>query len=51
MEKRRENDFDRAAITRELEAGGFAVRGVWGDLCGTPLVEGSEWIAVVAQSA
>jgi hypothetical protein len=42
-------DYTPGAIKAELEAGGFAVQGVWGDLTGTTYAEGSEWIGVVAQ--
>jgi hypothetical protein len=41
-------DYTRATIAAELEAGGFAVLGVWNDLTGTPYAEGGEWIGVVA---
>ena len=41
-------DYTRETITAELEAGGFAVQGVWNDLTGTPYAEGGEWIGVVA---
>lgn len=41
-------DFDRASITRELEAGGFFVESVWGDLCGALFTDGSEWVGVAA---
>jgi len=43
-------DYDRQTITRELEAGGFAVRSVWNDLLGTAYTEDTEWIGVVAQT-
>jgi SAM-dependent methyltransferase len=43
-------DYTPRAITRELEEGGFAVLGIWGDLAGTPYAEGSEWIGVVAEA-
>ncbi|NIV35510.1 MAG: hypothetical protein GWN58_40480 [Anaerolineae bacterium] len=42
-------DYDPASITAELEAGGFTVEGIWGDLTGTPYEEGSAWIGVVAR--
>jgi len=42
-------DYDRDTITRELQAGGFAVRSVWSDLLGTGYTEDTEWIGVVAQ--
>jgi SAM-dependent methyltransferase len=41
-------DYTRQTITAELEAGGFAVQGVWNDLTGTPYAEGGEWIGIVA---
>jgi SAM-dependent methyltransferase len=42
-------DFAPRTIRAELEAGGFAVQGMWGDLKGTPYAKGTEWIGVVAQ--
>ena len=42
-------DYDPESITAELEAGGFIVESVWGDLTGTPYEEGGEWIGVVAR--
>ena len=42
-------DYSRETITAELEAGGFAVQGVWNDLIGTAFAEGGEWIGVVVQ--
>jgi SAM-dependent methyltransferase len=42
-------DFTRATIIAELEAGGFAVQGVWNDLIGTPFTEDTEWIGVIVQ--
>ena len=42
-------DYDPAMITAELEAGGFVVEGLWGDLTGAPLTEDSEWIGVAAR--
>jgi SAM-dependent methyltransferase len=44
-------DYVPETIQAELEAGGFAVQGVWGDLTGTPYAQGSEWIGLVAQKA
>jgi hypothetical protein len=41
-------DYTRETITAEVEAGGFAVQGVWNDLTGTPYTEGGEWVGVVA---
>ena len=42
-------DYKRESITAELEAGGFAVKGVWNDLTGTPFTEDTEWIGIVTQ--
>jgi len=42
-------DYTRETIAAELEAGGFAVQGVWNDLTGTPYAEGGEWLGVVAK--
>ena len=42
-------DYNRESITAELEAGGFAVKGVWNDLIGTPFTEDTEWIGIVTQ--
>jgi SAM-dependent methyltransferase len=44
-------DYDPATITAELEGGGFAVEGLWGDLEGTPYDDESGWIGVVARRA
>lgn len=44
-------DYDPALLTAELEAGGFAVEGLWGDLAGAQLTEGSEWIGVAARAS
>jgi SAM-dependent methyltransferase len=43
-------DFSRETITAELVAGGFAVQSVWNDLTGTPFVEDTEWIGIVAKN-
>ena len=43
-------DYTPETIRAELEAGGFAVESLWGDLTGTPLMPESEWIGVVARS-
>ncbi|MBG0786164.1 MAG: class I SAM-dependent methyltransferase [Anaerolineaceae bacterium] len=43
-------DYDPAMLTAELEAGGFEVEGLWGDLSGAPLTADSEWIGAVARS-
>lgn len=42
-------DFTRETIIQELQAGGFAVQGVWNDLIGTPFSEDTEWIGIIAQ--
>jgi SAM-dependent methyltransferase len=42
-------DFTRETITLELEAGGFAIQSVWGDLTGTPYSEDTEWIGIIAR--
>lgn len=42
-------DFEREGITAELEAGGFEVLSVWGDLAGKPCTPEGEWIGLVAQ--
>ncbi|MDX1450131.1 MAG: class I SAM-dependent methyltransferase, partial [Acidimicrobiia bacterium] len=41
--------FDAESLTVELEAGGFAVSGLYSDLAGSPPAPGSEWIGVVAR--
>lgn len=43
-------DYTREAITAELEAGGFTVSSVWGDLAGAPFSADGEWIGVIAQT-
>jgi len=42
-------DYIPETITVELEAGGFQVESVWGDLTGQLYSETSEWIGVVAR--
>jgi SAM-dependent methyltransferase len=42
-------DYDRAAITAELEQAGFGVQSVWNDLTGMPFRDDTEWIGLVAQ--
>jgi hypothetical protein len=42
-------DYDRAAITAELEQAGFAVQSTWNDLLGTPFTVDTEWIGIVAR--
>lgn len=44
-------DYTAATICAELEAGGFVVRSLWGDLTGTVLTPESDWIGVVAAPA
>ncbi|MBN1965776.1 MAG: SAM-dependent methyltransferase, partial [Anaerolineae bacterium] len=41
--------FNADTITAELAAGGFVVRGLYGDLTGAPLDPDDLWIGVVAQ--
>jgi len=43
--------FTQDTITSELEQGGFSVRGIWGDLLGTPYTQDSEWMGVLAQKS
>jgi SAM-dependent methyltransferase len=42
-------DFTRESITIELESGGFVVQSVWNDLMGTPYLEDTEWIGLIAR--
>jgi SAM-dependent methyltransferase len=42
-------DYTPETICPVLEAQGFAVRGYWADLLGTPYQPGAEWIGLVAQ--
>lgn len=42
-------DYTPETIRAELEAGGFAVESLWGDLTGRPYSDASEWIGVVAR--
>ncbi len=42
-------DYTKEMITKELEAGGFEVVGLWGDLTGSQYCEDGEWIGVIAQ--
>ncbi|HVO71142.1 MAG TPA: class I SAM-dependent methyltransferase [Aggregatilineaceae bacterium] len=42
-------DYAPDTITPVLEARGFAVRGCWGDLAGSPYTPESEWIGLVAR--
>jgi SAM-dependent methyltransferase len=41
-------DYTVETITAAVKAQGFAIESVWGDLCGQPYRDGSEWIGVVA---
>ncbi len=43
-------DYTPEMIEAEISAGGFKVVGLWADLMGTPWVEDSEWIGVVAEA-
>jgi SAM-dependent methyltransferase len=43
-------DYNPDSITVELAENGFEVRGLWGDLMGTPWTADSEWIGIVAQA-
>jgi len=42
-------DYTPEAIRPELEQNHFAVKGLWGDLTGSPYIPESEWIGVIAQ--
>jgi SAM-dependent methyltransferase len=42
-------DYTPETIIAELEAGGFVVESLWGDLTGQPYDAAGEWIGVVAQ--
>ncbi len=42
-------DFKGTTITADLEAGGFEVESLWGDLMGSPYQEDGEWIGVLAK--
>ncbi len=42
-------DYTAESIRRELEANGFAVQSLWGDLTGSPLSPMGDWIGVVAK--
>ena len=42
-------DYTPETITVELEEGGFAVKGLWGDLSGQPNTPESGWIGVVTR--
>lgn len=43
-------DFTRETITDELEAGGFMVQSIWGDLTGKKYSENTDWIGVIAKN-
>ena len=43
-------DYAPETITAVLEDQGFSVKGVWGDLAGSPYVDRSEWIGLVCQA-
>ena len=40
-------DYTPEAVTAELSQAGFAVKGLWGDLSGTPYTPESEWIGLL----
>jgi SAM-dependent methyltransferase len=42
-------DYTPESITAEMEAGGFAVESLWGDLTGMPYTADSEWIGLVTR--
>lgn len=42
-------DFTPETITQELQANGFLVESLWGDLTGSPYSVESDWIGVIAQ--
>ncbi|MBI5959132.1 MAG: class I SAM-dependent methyltransferase [Chloroflexi bacterium] len=42
-------DYSPETIRPVLEGAGFAVRGVWNDLVGTPYTPDTEWIGLLAQ--
>lgn len=44
-------EYTAESIVSELEAGGFEVQSLWGDLSGAPLSQAEEWIGVVARRA
>jgi SAM-dependent methyltransferase len=43
------HDYAPETITPVLEAAGFKIRGIWGDLTGAPYVADAEWIGLVAE--
>ena len=40
-------DYTPNAICAELEAAGFTIQGLWGDLMGAPYDETSDWIGII----
>ncbi len=42
-------DYTPESIAAELQAGGFAVESLWGDLTGEPYTPASEWIGLVTR--
>ncbi len=41
-------DFTAKTLRGELEAGGFAIQSLWGDLTGAPYASEGDWIGVIA---
>ncbi len=41
-------DYTAEAIRLELEAGGFTVQSLWGDLTGAPYDPLGDWIGIIA---
>lgn len=44
-------DYTSQTITRELEANGFRVESLWGDLTGSPYREDGQWMGAAARRA
>ncbi len=44
-------DYDAAAIRAELEANGFTVQSLWGDLTGVQYDPSGDWIGIIAKKA
>jgi len=42
-------DYTSERIRQELKSQGFRVDSFWGDLCGAPLTDDSEWFGVIAR--
>ncbi len=42
-------DYEQDTITIDLEAGGFVVESLWGELTGQPYTSDSEWIGMVTR--